>query len=184
MTSPVFAPRPATLDQLRAAARTDEHGARRFPPPYRQMSVSLDEAELLYALVRATRPRNVLELGTGLGLTALFIAEALAANGDDGFLISVEPDPEYGDQAATLLAGLPAKVVTGFTFGPLWPELVYIDSGYAHRPGDITEWLHGGYRGLVVVHDAERRYRELGAGIGVYLPTANGLWVGRSRKAM
>lgn len=147
------------------------------------MSVSLEEADLLYALIRAIKPLNVLELGTGLGLTARFIAEALAANGNEGFLISEEPLPELAADAIPLLGGLAAKVVTKYTFGPDWPHLVYIDSGIAHRAAHIREWLRGQYLGLVVIHDADRDYPQIAAGIGAYLPTANGMWVGRSRKA-
>lgn len=182
VTSAAFAPRPELLAAIRAAATLDGAGVLRFPPPYRQMSVAVDEADLLYALIRALKPLNVLEFGTGLGLTARFIAEALLANGSEGFLITVEPNPEYADQAATLLTGLPAKVAGEYTFGPDWPHLVYIDSGVAHRAAHIREWLSGHYRGLVLVHDADRDYPELGAGVGVYLPTANGIWAGQSRK--
>lgn len=183
MTGPAYAHLAPTLYDLRATATPDGAGVLRFPPPYRQMSVAVDEADLLHSLIRALKPLNVLELGTGLGLTARFIAEALLANGDEGFLITVEPNPEYADQAATLLAGLPAKVAGEYTFGPDWPDLVYIDSGVAHRTAHIREWLSGRYRGLVLVHDADRDYPELDAGVGVYLPTPNGIWAGRSRKA-
>lgn len=182
MTSPALVPRPPSLADLRAAATPDEHGVLRFPPPYRQMSVCLEEADLLYALIRALKPLNVLELGTGLGLTARFIGEALAANGDEGFLISEEPLPEIAVDAMGLMAGLAAKVVPEYTFGPDWPHLVYIDSGQAYRAAHITQWLSGQYRGLVVIHDADRDYPQIAAGVGTYLPTANGMWVGRSRK--
>lgn len=185
MTGPAYAYRPPTLDDLRASATPDPQGVLRFPPPYAQMSVSVDEADLLYALIRALKPLNVLELGTGLGLTARFIGEALAANGDEGFLISEEPLEEFAHQADSMLlaAGLAARVVPEYTFGPDWPHLVYIDSGVGYRALHIREWLAGHYRGLVVVHDADRAYPELSAGVGTYLATANGFWVGRSKKA-
>lgn len=182
MTSPAFAPRPATLEDLRQSCRPDEHGVLRFPAPYRQMSVSLDEADLLYALIRALKPLNVLELGTGLGLTGRFIGEALAANGQEGFLVTVEPNPDFAIQSALLLDGLAAKVTDEYTFGPAWPELVYIDSGIGYRASHIKLWLSKNYyRGLVLVHDAERAYPELKAGSGVHLPTANGMWLGRAK---
>lgn len=185
MTGPAYAYRPPTLADLRTSARPDSHGVTRFPPPYAQMSVSLEEADLLYALIRALKPLNVLELGTGLGLTARFIGEALAANGNEGFLISEEPIEEFAHQADSMLlaAGLAARVVPEYTFGPDWPHLVYIDSGQAYRAAHIRQWLCGHYSGLVVVHDADRAYPELKAGVGAFLATANGFWVGRSRKA-
>lgn len=182
MTSPAFAHWPPTLlEGLCASALPDEHGVNRFPAPYRQMSVAVDEASLLYALVRALKPLNVLELGTGLGLTARFIGEALQANGQDGLLITVEPLQELWGDAAALLEGLSVKVVAEYTFGSDWPHLVYIDSGLHYRHHDIKRWLQGDYLGLVLVHDAERAYPELQAGVGVYLPTANGMWLGRAK---
>lgn len=183
ITGPAYAYRPPTLDDLRNSARPDRDGTLRFPSPYAQMSVSLEEADLLYALIRALKPLNVLELGAGLGLTARFIAEALAANGDEGFLISEEPLPEFAVEAIGLLTGVAASVVPEYNFGPDWPHLVYIDSGVAYRAAHIQEWLSGQYSGLVVVHDADRAYKELRNGVGAFLPTANGFWVGRSRKA-
>lgn len=182
MTSPAFVPRPQSLADLRATARPDRDGVHRFPPPYLQMSVALDEADLLYAIIRALKPLNVLELGTGLGLTARFIGEALRENGDEGFLISEEPLEELHGDSNLLLEGLTARVVAEYTFGPDWPHLVYIDSGQAYRAAHIRYWLSGVYQGLVVVHDADRGYPELSAGHGVFLTTANGMWVGRSRK--
>ena len=42
-------------------------------------------------------------------------------------------------------------------------------------------WLTNDYKGLVLVHDAERDYPEVRHGVGVYLPTANGMWLGRAK---
>ncbi len=169
-----------TVKGLRRAARKTADG--RFPAPY-HMSVSLDEAELLYALVRATRPLTVLELGTGLGVTALFIDEALRENGDDGVLTTVEPMDEYRARATENLAG------TNIDIRARWDglkkstwDLVFIDSGYALRKADMCEWLlHPDHKGLVVVHDAERGYPELMLGVGVVLPSESGMWIGRAR---
>jgi predicted O-methyltransferase YrrM len=170
-----------TLDELCATATIRDAGYHRFPAPYQQMSVTLEEAQLLYALVRAIRPRNVLELGTGLGLSGFFIASALKANGDDGFLFTVEPNADFALAAAQLLFNLPAAVIRSANLGD--PHLVYIDSAQSQRAAHIEMWLDGSYRGLVLVHDAERQYPEIEAGVGVYLPTANGMWLGRSKEA-
>ena len=102
-----------TLDELRALAiHRDETGVTRFDHPYHQMSVSLEEAEFLYALVRATRPRRVLELGTGYGLSAAFIAEALDANDNGAMVFTYEPLPELRLAAQKNLEGF-AAAVTG-----------------------------------------------------------------------
>lgn len=170
-----------TLDELRALATVKDGPHLRFQPPYQQMSVTLEEAEFLYALVRALKPRNVLELGTGLGLSGRFIAEALIDNGDEGYLYTEEPDDHLFVQAAALLRNYPATVILPSTHQASWPDLVYIDSAQSLRANDINHWLTNGYKGLVVVHDAERGYKELRSGNGITLPTANGMWLGRAK---
>ncbi len=169
-----------TLDELRASVESVD-GVLRFPEPYRQMSITLEEAEWLYALVRMVRPRRVLELGTGHGVSARFMAEALAENDDDAFLMTQEPDVELRDHASTMLAGLPAAS-TGIIFNreDQLVDLVFIDSGYQTRGEDIAYWLSGDYAGLVVVHDANRGYAELALGHGVLLPCVDGMWIGRA----
>ncbi len=170
-----------TLEELREYATIQDGPYLRFQPPYRQMSVTLDEAEFLYALVRAIRPRNVLELGTGLGLSAFFIASALKET-DDGYLFTEEPDEALADQAIYLLTGLPVSVTKPSQHRSTFPELVYIDSAQSLRWSDIRTWLTNGYEGLVLVHDAERDYAAVKEyGVGVYLPTANGMWLGRAK---
>lgn len=52
--------------------------------------------ELLHLLVRATRATRVLEIGTALGYSGLWIATALA---DDGLLISLERDEARAKRA-------------------------------------------------------------------------------------
>lgn len=48
------------------------------------------EGQILYALVRALKPRHVLELGTYHGCSATHIAAALRKNGDGGLLTCVD----------------------------------------------------------------------------------------------
>lgn len=45
------------------------------------MPVSRQGGELLYSLVRTSRPRTVVEFGTSLGISAIFLAAAVADNG-------------------------------------------------------------------------------------------------------
>lgn len=169
-----------TLDELRALATVKDGQHLRFQPPYQQMSVSLDEAEFLYALVRALKPRNVLELGTGLGLSGRFIAEALLANGNKAKFISYEPDRDLLAKAVNLSNGL--FEITSWKTRRTRADLVFIDSRQSDRRRDIRTWLTNGNTGLVLVHDAERQYGDLVSfGVGVYLPTANGMWLGRAK---
>ena len=58
-------------------------------------------ASLLAILVRVTRARRVLSIGTGSSTTALAIADALP---DDGLLITLEGDVALGNTARQTLA--------------------------------------------------------------------------------
>ncbi len=169
-----------TLDQLRSDATPGRGGFMVFPEPYRQMSVTLEDAEFLYALVRLTKPERVLEIGSGYGVSGLFIGQALADNGSlGGRLETVEPDEELRDHASHVLAFVPAFVGGFADENDLDWDLVFIDSDYTRRQDDITAWLTNGYRGLVCVHDAHRSY-DLADGVGVMLPCTDGLWLGRA----
>jgi predicted O-methyltransferase YrrM len=59
-------------------------------------SVLVEEAFLLYALVRMTKPQLVLDCGTYIGISAMFMAEALRDN-CSGRIISIEHNSDtYG----------------------------------------------------------------------------------------
>lgn len=172
-----------TLDELRALAEPGRGGYRVFGGDYAQMAVTLEDAEFLYALVRLVKPAYVLEFGTGLGVSARFIGEALAGNAG-GMLETVEPDRSLWPRAQELLFDLPAAICTNSAITPsripVSLGLVFVDSGYDRREHDIHEWLNGDYQGLVCVHDANRGYPELANHPGVLIPGVDGLWLGRA----
>ncbi len=165
-----------TLDELRALAEPGRGGYRVFGGRFNAMSVTLEDAEFLYALVRLTKPRRVLELGTGYGISATFIAEALQANGT-GLLLTVEPNKEIREAAWGLFGTLPVSAAAKEPADDIGWDIVFIDSGYQTRAADIERWLTNGYRGLIVIHDANRDY-DL-HGLGVLLQGVDGLWIGR-----
>jgi predicted O-methyltransferase YrrM len=88
-----------------------------------------DTGALLAVLVRATRARKVLELGTSNGYSTLWLADAARAAG--GRLTSVEIDPGRSSQAARNLdrAGLRSVV-----------ELRVQDAADALRESPGSEW--------------------------------------------
>lgn len=171
-----------TLDELRALATGSRGDDACWPAPLGTMAVTLPEADFLYALVRTTRPRRVLEFGTGKGISGRFIAEALADNANGGFLLSVEPDRAHWPDAEGLLRGTPSALTQTGDFSPddELVEFVYIDSAPEYRAADIREWLTNGYQGLVAVHDAARLYPEFSLGVGVWVPSQAGFWIGRA----
>ena len=134
----------------------------------------------LHALVRATKPRVVVEHGTGRGVAAEFLARALTENGQGGRLITFEPDDGYRAQAAERLAPLNVELQPGMGV-PFHgdPDMVFVDCYGPHREPVIRHWLaeHPG-NPLVVIHDAKRSY-PFHLGTGVFLPGHDGLWVGR-----
>ena len=171
-----------TLDELRALATVDRGGYHAFSGDYTAMAPALEDVEFLYALVRSVKPLLIVETGTGLGVSARFMAEALVENGR-GHLMTAEPRADLAARARELLAGLPCDVGDWPTpdLIVLEPDLVFLDSGWDRREWEIEAWLSGSYRGLVVVHDANRNYAGLAAGTGVFLPGYQGLWLGRPR---
>ena len=60
-----------------------------FPRVYDDLSMTREEQEFIYGLVRALKPMLVVETGTYRGLTAEAIGNALADNGT-GDLVTVE----------------------------------------------------------------------------------------------
>jgi predicted O-methyltransferase YrrM len=64
----------------------------------RLRNVEPDTAQLLAVLIRALRPRAVLELGTSNGYSTLWLADAVRAVG--GRLVSTDIDPGRSAQAA------------------------------------------------------------------------------------
>lgn len=171
-----------SLDALRAQATLTEGNFRAFT----HMAVELEVAELLYALVRQTKPNLVVECGAGEGYSSAFIAQALADNGF-GLLASFEQDPEYLERAANKLTFLPGSVGLGFSHeypgvDNYSPDLVFIDTLGDHREKDMAYWFSHPGRPLIVIHDAAHYPPEtFAAGEGVLLGSGRGVWIGRAR---
>ena len=133
--------RRAVADEVLAAARA--HDAAQSDRLARFRNVEPETAELLGVLVRATRARRVLELGTSNGYSTIWLADAAEATG--GALTSVEIDPARTALARANLAraGLTAELVTGDAAETLrtsgdgaW-DVVFLD---AERPAYAGYW--------------------------------------------
>src|SRR3954452_3092373 len=90
----------ALLDELYRAGR--EHDAAKEDRLQRLRNVEPETARLLSVLVRAVRPRRMLEIGTSNGYSTLWLAEAARAVG--ARLLSVEVDAGRTAQARENLA--------------------------------------------------------------------------------
>ena len=109
--------------------------------PWAQMMTHPDLGRLLSILVRATGGRRVLEVGTFVGVSATWMARALAPG---GHLDTIEVDPERADRAEAWFrrAGLAERITVhrggGEAVLPSLPDgaydLAYIDADKTGYP--------------------------------------------------
>ena len=72
-----------------------------------KMGLVSQMGEKIFNLVRATKPKVCLELGTGIGISAAYIGAALKLNRNNGKLITIEGDETLADLSyKTILDGM------------------------------------------------------------------------------
>ena len=142
--------------EIHAAA--SEHDAAQADRLDRYRILEPETAELLALLVRATGAQHVLEIGTSIGYSTLWLADAVEAVG--GKLCSVEIDHERSAQAKANLerAGLRAALIQGdagtllaSSSDEYW-DLIFLDAerpAYAGYWPDVVRSLRPG--GLVAI---------------------------------
>jgi predicted O-methyltransferase YrrM len=120
-----------------------EHDAAQADRLDRYRILEPETAELLALLVKATGARRLLEIGTSIGYSTIWLADAVEAIG--GTLYSVEIDPERSAAARANLdrAGLKAalivgdaRIVLGDSSDEHW-DLIFLD---AERPAYAGYW--------------------------------------------
>lgn len=169
----------STLAALAAEAKLTGHGYQCWD----EIAVEVETGEFLYGLVRAAKPKLIVESGTGKGYATRYLAAAAAANGH-GEIVTFEVHQGLRADAADLFAGMPVTVAAGVGADApgLKPDLVFCDCVSDQRDRDIRYWLTHPGRPLVVIHDAKRPY-PYHLGEGVHIPGHDGLWVGRAKPA-
>lgn len=134
-------------------------------------SITVEESDLLYGLVRMCKPHLALETGTGHAIATKRIGQALRAN-RKGFLISCDTDPDYAQSAIDSVRKLPVDIrcTTGLrtleSFSGVKLQFALIDAGsVTNRMEEVATIVereileHGG---LLVLHDAGNpKYRVL-----------------------
>jgi predicted O-methyltransferase YrrM len=122
----------AVLNRLFAAAATDDDGPSPWPSgrPFAAasareradamaavyMPISAQGGNLLYALIRSSRPATVVEFGTSYGISTLYLAAAVADNGAGRVLTTELSEAKIAAARANLLeAGLagPVTILAG-----------------------------------------------------------------------
>jgi hypothetical protein len=81
----------------------------RIGPVYGSDTIAL----LFYALIRRERPRNIVELGTGLGVSAFWMAQAVKENGA-GRVTTIDDGSHWGEAAKLRAALEPLQGVVPF----------------------------------------------------------------------
>lgn|SRR5574337_283553 len=127
-------------------------------------SITLEEGDLLYALVRMRKPKLTIETGTGWGMATRHICKAIARNGGEGRFISCDTDSECVGSARRLIRWptfLEVRQCTGLDLLRSLkekPEFIFVDAGNAeNRFREVTQILHQDLlapRGILVIHDA------------------------------
>ena len=132
--------------------------ARRFPDAT-QMQIEADQGPLLALLVKLLVARQVLEIGTFTGLSSLWMAESLPA---DGRLVCCDVSEEYTSVAreAWQRAGVndridlrlaPALDTLSELDGPF--DLAFLDADKENYPNYLTELIRLVRPGGVIVAD-------------------------------
>jgi len=89
-------------------------------------SIGKVEGKLLQLLIKMSKTKRALEVGTFTGYSALVIAEALP---DDGILTTCENSREYADIALRYFSKSPYGSKINLKFGPALPTLKSIAAG-------------------------------------------------------
>lgn len=166
---------------------------------YDSMTAEVEVLEFLRTVVTTLKPDLVLETGTFMGVSTLWIAEALKANGR-GRVITVEYDPEIfavarkkfdesglgGWIEARNESSLETRVEGAI-------DLLFSDSDPALREQEVRRFLpQMNPHGLILMHDASShlktvreaalRLEQEGLLSVVLLPTPRGLVVAQKRE--
>lgn len=99
------------------------------------------DAAAAYALVRASRPRRIVEVGSGH--STRFLARAVADEGLATRITAVDPQPRASLQGlAVEWLPVPVQKVAPELFAGLAPnDILFIDSSHQNRPGSDVAFL-------------------------------------------
>jgi predicted O-methyltransferase YrrM len=155
-----------TINRLDLGAGSQLNAPASKPVKVREIAkrslVSPAKGRFLYKLVKANQPASIIELGTSLGLSSLYMAEAAS----DARIISLEGCPETAAIARSNFKKIKKENITVFTgaFGDKLgdalklvpnPDLVFFDGNHRREPTlkYFEECLPGLHSGSVAVFD-------------------------------
>jgi predicted O-methyltransferase YrrM len=166
---------------------------------YDSMAAEKEVLDLLYALVRALKPKLAVETGTFSGLSSTYIARAMKGNGR-GRLITCEMDPLVCDSARKrfhdehLDSIIDCRLCSSFDLAVDEPiDFFYSDSDVNIREQEVRNFLAKlNPFGLILMHDASSRFKVVREGAlklekeglisVVFVSTPRGLVIAQKRE--
>jgi len=150
-------------------------------------ATEVESSMLVAALVKATQPEFVVEVGSHYGQTSERISKVITENGHGEF-VSLEIDPDLFGSASHRCAGLCVQLINinSLEYIPPKPiDFLFVD-GSMDRLSDFEHFLsYMSPRGMIVVHDTAAegyiqqvpRMLELCKGDHIQLDTPRGLLI-------
>jgi predicted O-methyltransferase YrrM len=133
-------------------------------------SVTAEEAELLYALVRMRKPELVIETGTGHLQATIPMTKALRMNGT-GLLLTCDTDADYALEAQIRHPSIFCRITHGTGLELLKSldrkaDFIFVDAGNAdNRMEEVRYIVENDVlapKGILVIHDTiNPKYRKL-----------------------
>lgn len=131
-------------------------------------SVEVEVAEFLYAMVRLTKPKMILDTGTHYGVSAAYMAQALKDNGLGGMVDSYEINPIYAEEALKLWKTLDIldirSFVDDFAKSPLIEDkyqFALLDTEPQLRFAELIKvYHHIEQGGFIFIHDLHRHMSQ------------------------
>ena len=132
------------------------------------MTAEKEVLDLLYSIVRALKPRLVVETGTFSGISSTYIARALRENGR-GRLITCEMDPVVHENACERFRaeGLGSTIDCRLSSSLDLQiddeiDLLYCDSDLKVRGAEVRRFISNiNPFGLILMHDAGSRFQHV-----------------------
>jgi predicted O-methyltransferase YrrM len=166
---------------------------------YDSMAAEKEVLDLLYALVRALKPKLAVETGTFSGLSSTYIARAMKENGR-GRLITCEMDPlvcesariRFRDQQLDSI--IDCRLCSSFDLAVDEPiDFFYSDSDVNIREQEVRNFLAKlNPFGLILMHDASSHFKVVREGAlrleqeglisVVFVSTPRGLVIAQKRE--
>jgi prolipoprotein diacylglyceryltransferase/predicted O-methyltransferase YrrM len=163
------------------------------------MTAEVEVLEFLRCLMTTVKPRLVVETGTFLAVSTLYMAEGLKANGS-GKIITCEPDPEVFAKAKEKIDGSGLKKWIEYRQEsslemkvPGTIDILFCDSLPELREAEVRHFLPNiNPNGLILLHDASSHLKTVreaalkleqeGLLSVVLLPTPRGLVIAQKRE--